>query len=398
MWQRRLHQLYGPAAYAYAMSRVHSTGRLPLPGDSPIVHASGPDPDRIVLYGGWAVRGLGVASYELGLAGLLARRLAAATGHGADVDARGFSEFTASRCIEKLGEAHLGRFDAVVLQVGAHELLAQRPIAAWRRDITEVIEAAVAAAPTGTPIVVLGNLPLPEVMSVPRFVERSLERRRHLMNVETERACAAVPSVWFAEIFKDTTGTHIGRNTTEVYRDWSLDIVPTLTRAMEAAAPDRALDVIERDRQRSLDDLRLTRDPDVRVDRIVRMARDAFGVTAASLTVIDGDEQWIKSAAGMDNAVTPRVDAICNRTIEQPGAYVIEDMAADPSFADYPWAGSDDAPGFYAGYPLEAPDGHRIGALCVLDDDPRAFSRDDVSMLRDLALRAQSVLWDEMAR
>ncbi len=43
--------------------------------------------------------------------------------------------------------------------------------------------------------------------------------------------------------------------------------------------------------------------------------------------------------------------------------------------------------------PVESPDGHRIGALCVIDREPRTFSDTDAALLRQLALRVQSVLW-----
>ena len=47
---------------------------------------------------------------------------------------------------------------------------------------------------------------------------------------------------------------------------------------------------------------------------------------------------------------------------------------------------------FYAGYPVEAPNGMRVGALCLTDPVPRAFSRADEALLRELALRVQALL------
>jgi hypothetical protein len=50
---------------------------------------------------------------------------------------------------------------------------------------------------------------------------------------------------------------------------------------------------------------------------------------------------------------------------------------------------------FYAGYPVEAPDGTRIGALCVFGRSPRdpAESESELDVLRELALLAQRELW-----
>ena len=50
---------------------------------------------------------------------------------------------------------------------------------------------------------------------------------------------------------------------------------------------------------------------------------------------------------------------------------------------------------YYAGYPVEAPDGTRIGALCVFGRSPREQSEGeaDLDVLRELALLAQRELW-----
>ena len=57
--------------------------------------------------------------------------------------------------------------------------------------------------------------------------------------------------------------------------------------------------------------------------------------------------------------------------------------------------------GFHAGDPptlrrvaaRAAEQGVRVGALCVVDTKPRRFSRAEASLLRDLALQVQAVLW-----
>ena len=48
---------------------------------------------------------------------------------------------------------------------------------------------------------------------------------------------------------------------------------------------------------------------------------------------------------------------------------------------------------FYAGYPIESPDGYRIGSLCVMDSEPRDASQVDPAPLRELAMLAQKELW-----
>ena len=45
----------------------------------------------------------------------------------------------------------------------------------------------------------------------------------------------------------------------------------------------------------------------------------------------------------------------------------------------------------------EAPGGERVGALCVMNRVPRQFTERETATLRDLALRAQQVLWESRA-
>ncbi|MGF9762479.1 hypothetical protein AAII07_45675 [Microvirga sp. 0TCS3.31] len=47
---------------------------------------------------------------------------------------------------------------------------------------------------------------------------------------------------------------------------------------------------------------------------------------------------------------------------------------------------------FYAGAPLIYQDNIHLGSLCVLDTQPRSFSRGDRAELRELADRAVSVM------
>jgi GAF domain-containing protein len=73
--------------------------------------------------------------------------------------------------------------------------------------------------------------------------------------------------------------------------------------------------------------------------------------------------------------------------------FVVPDVDEAPEFRDAQWLKGGDHVRFYAGYPLEAPGGERVGALCVMNRTPRPFGPADISMLRDLALRAQRELW-----
>lgn len=159
-----------------------------------------------------------------------------------------------------------------------------------------------------------------------------------------------------------------------------------------------ATDVVQRPsaeeqlRVRAVEDLGLAgTGPEERFDRIARLARQVFDVQSAAVTLVDGTTQYHKAQAGRSLADGPRGTAFCDHTIRSSDLLVVEDAVGDPRFVDFPSVTSGQI-GFYAGQPLEAPDGHRVGALCIVDDRPRAFSGEDRALLAELATWAQREL------
>ena len=124
---------------------------------------------------------------------------------------------------------------------------------------------------------------------------------------------------------------------------------------------------------------------DARLDRITRIARRLFGVPIALISLIDANRQWFKSRQGLDVPETPRDVSFCGHAILGDDIFVVEDAHADARFADNPLVTSPPHIRFYAGAPLLTPDGHRVGTLCVIDRQARAFPADDRQALRELA-------------
>ena len=77
----------------------------------------------------------------------------------------------------------------------------------------------------------------------------------------------------------------------------------------------------------------------------------------------------------------------------QEQALVVEDAHVDERFADNPLVTGDPNVRFYAGYPVHAPDGGRVGTLCLIDNEPRSFSADEERTLKDFA----ALVDDELA-
>lgn len=124
--------------------------------------------------------------------------------------------------------------------------------------------------------------------------------------------------------------------------------------------------------------------PEYRFDRITHIARRLFGVPIALISLVDSDRQWFKSKQGLDVPETSRKISFCGHAIVDEGVFVVEDATKRSTFSDNPLVIG--APGirFYAGCPIHAPDGRRIGTLCLIDSKPRRFSKQDIDDLAKL--------------
>ncbi|MEO5921358.1 MAG: GAF domain-containing protein [Pseudolysinimonas sp.] len=370
---------------------------MPFPDDETVLHGSGPDPDRILLVGGNFVRGFGVRSHELGIAGNLARKLAARTGHGADVEAHGVEMMTPARAGEELSALRIQRFDAIVLMIGAGEVLTMRPMSEWRNDLQDLLRVISDLGPNAPPVLIAAVPPFAAVFHVSDAVRARIARAIDRINKVTRRVCAESGAATFVDFGGTGPAPTAGTRVSDAYETWASALATPLAQAM-ASAPHEIhthfVPVDEGERQHALDKLGVIgSDPDAIVNHIVEMARDMLGVPAASLTLIDHDRQWTMSASGIRAEDIPRSEAICNTTIQTPGVYIVEDASTSPEFQNASWVAGTEHIRSYAGYPVEAPGGQRVGALCVMDRSPRHFTPDDVATLRDLALRAQHELW-----
>jgi len=129
--------------------------------------------------------------------------------------------------------------------------------------------------------------------------------------------------------------------------------------------------------------------PEEQFDDITQLCADSLNVPIALVSLVDRDRQWFKARVGVDVDEVRRSIAICDHTIRQRGAFVIEDAAADARFADNPLVHSGPRFRFYAGMPIRSSDGHALGTLCAIDREPRRLSAAELSMLERLARQVE---------
>jgi predicted PurR-regulated permease PerM len=130
------------------------------------------------------------------------------------------------------------------------------------------------------------------------------------------------------------------------------------------------------------------------LDALAKRAADVFNTSVAVITTIDKDREYFVGQSGkLPNAITDdtgtllpmdREHAICNYVVANEETLVVSDIERDPRFADNEtidqWSMR-----FYAGAPLRAADGLIIGALCILDSEPRTLEENDVALLETMA-------------
>jgi len=141
----------------------------------------------------------------------------------------------------------------------------------------------------------------------------------------------------------------------------------------------------EASRLRSLRDLRvLDTPPEERFDRLTRLTRRLFEVPVALVSLVDDHRQWFKSRQGLDLSETPREISFCAHAIHQDGVFIVPDAHEDQRFRDSPLVTAHPNIRFYAGRPVKAPDGARVGTLCLMDHQPRELDAEDLQLLDDL--------------
>lgn len=122
-----------------------------------------------------------------------------------------------------------------------------------------------------------------------------------------------------------------------------------------------------------------------RFDRYTHIAARIFNVPIALISLVDRDRQWFKSAEGLDGDETPRGISFCGHAILGDGVFEVRNARRDPRFRDNPLVLEPPRICFYAGAPLKAPGGHKLGTLCIIDRVPRRLSDDERAMLQNLA-------------
>jgi excisionase family DNA binding protein len=119
-------------------------------------------------------------------------------------------------------------------------------------------------------------------------------------------------------------------------------------------------------------------------DRLTWLAAQVTACPVALLSLVTARRQWFKSRVGLDLPQTARENAFCSHTIAQDGPLIVPDTLLDARFRHNPLVTGAPHLRFYAGFPLTDARGLRLGALCVMDREPRLLRERELRALGEL--------------
>jgi two-component system, sensor histidine kinase and response regulator len=132
--------------------------------------------------------------------------------------------------------------------------------------------------------------------------------------------------------------------------------------------------------------------PDRAFDHLVQLAARCCETPIALINFIAAERQWTKAQVGWALKDVPREDSFCAHTILQDEPLVVRNLGRDTRFANNSFIKGEPKLRCYAGVPLIAPEGVKLGTLCVFDHKRRRFSAEQIEILSVLAQQVMAQL------
>ncbi len=127
-------------------------------------------------------------------------------------------------------------------------------------------------------------------------------------------------------------------------------------------------------------------------DNLAQLVAQMCGTPIGMINFVDADEQWTKAKVGIDTERTNRDFAFCAHTINEDGIFEVVDARGDERFFDNPFVKGDPNIRFYAGAPIIDKDGNPLGAVCVIDREPRTLDEAQKFALKTMSSQVSTLL------
>lgn len=127
-------------------------------------------------------------------------------------------------------------------------------------------------------------------------------------------------------------------------------------------------------------------EPEAMFDNVAKLTAKLFNMPIALISFVDKDRVFFKANVGMPGINDlERGISFCSLAILDNSPTVIERPLEDPCVLSNPLVTGSFGLRFYAGAPIQTPDGYNIGTVCVVDKKQRYLTEAQKAMLQDIA-------------
>ena len=128
-------------------------------------------------------------------------------------------------------------------------------------------------------------------------------------------------------------------------------------------------------------------------NNVASIAAHMFKTPMAFVSFVDESRVWFKANIGLEEVnETPRGISLCSLAVLSNQPTVFKDTLDESCLLANPLVAGEFGMRFYAAAPIRTAEGFNIGAVCVIDKEPREFSVGDQRVLEHLA----SIVMDEL--
>jgi two-component system, sensor histidine kinase and response regulator len=128
----------------------------------------------------------------------------------------------------------------------------------------------------------------------------------------------------------------------------------------------------------------LNSDPEEAFDDLVSLAAQMAAAPLAAISFVGKDLVYMKARFGFDALQMSKETSLCSQAPEHTDLWVTNLSEIKPSSKQDQFLINDRPIKFYAGMPIITPDGHSLGALCVMDFEERTLTSAQTYALKTL--------------
>ena len=115
---------------------------------------------------------------------------------------------------------------------------------------------------------------------------------------------------------------------------------------------------------------------------IVKTAAYVCDTPISMISLVGADTQRFVGRIGLNEEFTSRGVSFCAHAINNPyEPLLVEDARKDDRFSGNPLVLGEPNIVFYAGFPLNTPEEHSLGTLCVIDNKPKTLTAEQLGIL-----------------